>query len=62
MKQLFFLSFLLGFSICNAQTQFGIKAGANASSLTGKNAIASIENKIGFYEGGTINFTINKKL
>jgi hypothetical protein len=44
----------------NAQTKFGVKAGANIPDLSGDDVSDDIKNKVGFYVGGFVAITVSE--
>lgn len=59
MKNVFLVTLIIViFSTAAAQSKIGIKAGANFSDITGKDATSALHNKTGFYTGILINMPV----
>ncbi|MBC3540437.1 porin family protein [Rufibacter sediminis] len=60
-KIVLFLAAVISFGVAQAQTRFGIKAGANYSNISGKELANEdiYENKLGFVGGLTANFDLS---
>ena len=59
MKKFFLVFFAIAiYSATNAQSQIGIKAGANFPDLTGSNVPGTVHNKTGFYTGLLMNLPV----